>query len=217
MLESFAESILSQQWGWENVRRDAFQLLAWGYADAEATIRQEDLEVNITGMLAGAMDNRLSFAQIPPRFILYNVKEEAHVNTSGKLGNQRPRIDIVVEHTGNRPAKKYVFEAKRCAKRYKGGIKWYVKGVENFLTLDYARNAPEASIVGLIQSDTSVYWRAQLSTQTAKDVALCCEVHPASINVIADLPDMVVSTHRRNDTSLIDLYHVFLDCKKPGT
>lgn len=217
MLESLAESILSQQWGWESVRRDAFQLLAWGYTDSQVAIRREHLEVNITGILADAMDKRLTYPEPPVHFILYNVKEEAHVNTSGKLGNQRPRIDIIVEHTGNRPAKKYVFEAKRCAKKYKEGIKWYVKGVENFLTLDYARDAPEASIIGLVQSDTSIHWRAQLRAKTAENAALCCEAYPTDVNVVDDLPDMVVSTHRRNDTSLIDLYHVFLDCKKPGT
>ena len=214
MIDALAEAILSQEWGWHSVRRDAFQLLAWGYADAQMRIRREHLEVNITGILSDAMENKLIHGQLPARFILYNVKEEAHVNNTGKLGINRSRLDIVVEHTGNRPYKKYVFEAKRCDRGYKGDIKWYGEGINSFLTLDYAREAPEASVVGLVQTDTPEHWKNELIAHAANEHSLMCEVHPTDVDVVADLPGMVVSTHRRADASLIDLYHVFLDCKK---
>lgn len=216
MIDALAEAILSQKWGWDSIRRDAFQLLAWGYADAEAKIRQETLEVNITGMLSEAMDNKLSYGQLPARFALYNVKEEAHVNKPGRVGNTRTRLDIMVEHTGQRPYRKYVLEAKRCSKNYRGGIKWYVKGIESFLALDYAEDAPEASVIGLVQKDTIEHWKDELRTYAPAGNSLRYETTPADTNIVDELPCMTVSTHRREDDSLIDLYHIFLDCRNPS-
>src|SRR5437588_67668 len=37
-------NILSHEWGWDNIRRDVFQLVAWGYRCKEKEIRQRRLE-----------------------------------------------------------------------------------------------------------------------------------------------------------------------------
>lgn len=206
MVETSAETILSYEWGWSKFRRDVFQLLAWGYQDAKARIQQEHLEENITELLREAIDDRLQQdSSLPARFILYNAKNEDPISGTGRRGKARPKVDITIEHTGNRPYKRYRLEAKRCARKYKSGIKWYADGIKVYVQRTYAREAPEAAVVGLVQSDTPAHWKAQLQKT----------VQATDITVISDLSNMAVSTHHRDDGSLIDLYHVFLDCTKP--
>lgn len=214
-INSSAEVIVSPAWGWDNVRRDAFQLIAWGYQLAEVAIRQQHLEERITGLIRKGINQKLN--DYPgPRFEIYVPLNEDPIDDTGELGKDRPLVDISIVCGRGAPRKTYRFEAKRCAKN-SNPISWYTKGIEVYVNRTYARDAPEASVIGLVQTDTSVYWKTQLRKKTKQDQALHCKVHPADVEVVADLPGIVVSTHRREDHSLIDLYHVFLDCRKPSS
>jgi hypothetical protein len=65
----------------------------------------------------------------------------------------------------------------------------------------------------LVQSDTSQYWKARLTSKLKTDASLSCQAPLEDIDLIFDLSDMSVSQHLRTDSSVISLYHVFLDCK----
>jgi hypothetical protein len=192
-LDEHSGAILSHQWAWNNFRLDVFSLFALGYQDAKDEIQPEHLEENITGLLRKAMHRRLSSGLgIPEHFILYNMKNEDPVDDTGKLGTSRPRVDVTVEHTGNRPYRHYIFEAKRCYKSYKGGIKWFAEGIESFIKRDYARDAPEASVVGLVQSDTCEEWREKLKVHVAGEPSLNCKSLPADVTLTPDLKTIAV-------------------------
>ena len=208
--------ILSAEWAWQNFREDVLQLIVWGYQDAEAEIRRREMEEDITGLIRRSINDKLDEEELPLRFRMYSAKGEDHVDDAGKLGKQRPRVDILIESgVGRLPRKRYRFEAKRCArKRFnsKYKIEWYAEGITEFVTGTYALNAPEAGMLGLMQSDDALYWKGELSTHLSTDATLACNSALTDVNLPADIPNVSVSQHRRHDESLIDLYHVFLDC-----
>jgi hypothetical protein len=208
--------ILSVEWAWPSVREDVLQLIAWGFQGAQDEIRQLVLEEDITGLIRKHINDKLDDEELPIRFRLYSAKGEDHVDDTGKLGKKRPRVDILIEcSVGRLPRKRYRFEAKRCARnlfnsKYK--IEWYAEGIAEFVAGIYARHDPEAGMLGLMQSDRAQYWKKDLSAHLDKDPALACQSGLTDVNLIADLPDVAVSQHKRVDGSLIDLYHIFLDC-----
>jgi len=210
-------NILSHEWGWDNIRRDVFQLVAWGYQRKEKEIRQRRLEEDITGLLRQGINETLDELDddLLPRFQLYSAHNEDPVDDHGTSGKKRPRVDVLIECSGSQPRKRYRLEAKRCArKKYKSkyNIDWYAQGISAFLTGLYAKDSPEGGLLGLMQSDDEKYWKKELSIKLENDVSLCCQSPLSKVEPTSDLLDITVSVHKRSDGSAIDLYHVFLDC-----
>lgn len=209
--------ILSQAWGWDNIRSDVFQLVAWSYQRKEKEIRQRRLEVDITGLIRMGIDEVLDELDddLWPRFQFYSAHNEDPVDNHGLFGNERPRVDVLIECSGSRPRKRYRLEAKRCArKKYKSkyNISWYAQGISAFLNGLYAKDSPEGGLLGLMQSDDAKHWKKELSTKLKDDASLCCQSLLSDVEPTPDLADMAVSVHQRSDGSAIDLYHAFLDC-----
>jgi len=67
-------NILSSEWGWDNIRRDVFQLVAWGYQRKEKEIRQCRLEEDITGLIRQGINEALDELDddLYSRFQLYS-------------------------------------------------------------------------------------------------------------------------------------------------
>lgn len=210
-------NILSPEWGWDNIRRDVFQLVAWGYQRKEKEIRQRHLEEDITGLIRMGIDETLDDLDddLWSHFQIYSVHNEDPVDNRGTFGKSRPRVDVLIECRGSRPRKRYRLEAKRCArKKYKSkyNIDWYAQGISVFLNGLYAKDSPEGGLLGLMQSDDEQYWKKELSAKLTSDTSLCCQSPLSEVESSPDLPDVTVSLHRRSDGSAIDLYHIFLDC-----
>lgn len=210
-------NILSHEWGWDNIRRDVFQLVAWGYRRKEKEIRQQRLEEDITGLIRKGINETLDELDdnLLPRFQLYSAHNEDPVDDHGTSGNKRRRVDVLIECSGSQPRTRYRLEAKRCARRkYKSkyNIDWYAQGISAFLNGLYAKDSPEGGLLGLMQSDDAKYWKNKLSTKLKNDASLCCQSLLSDVEPTPDLPDMTVSAHQRSDGSAIHLYHAFLDC-----
>ncbi len=210
-------NILSQEWGWNNIRSDVFQLVAWGYQRKEQEIRQRRLEEDITGLIRMGINETLDELDdyLFPRFQLYSAHNEDPVDDHDTFGKKRSRVDVLIECSGSRPRKRYRLEAKRCARRKhnsKYNIDWYAQGISAFLNGLYAKDSPEGGLLGLMQSDDAKYWKKELSTKLKNDVSLCCQSLLSDVDPTPDLSDMTVSAHQRSDGSAIDLYHTFLDC-----
>src|SRR5207245_10526881 len=95
------------------LRQDAHQLLAWGYADTRPRLAKAKDEYEITGLLADGMDARINSPHTPDRFMLYAIHNEKPISPAGELGKKRPRLDIQIERCGVRPKPHFTFEAKR--------------------------------------------------------------------------------------------------------
>src|SRR6266852_8145375 len=205
-------NILSSEWGWDNIRRDVFQLVAWGYQRKEKEIRQCRLEEDITGLIRQGINEALDELDdgLYSRFQLYSAHNEDPVDDHGTSGKKRPRVDVLIECSGSRPRKRYRLEAKRCARRKynsKYNIDWYAQGISAFLNGLYAKDSPEGGLLGLMQSDDTKYWKKELSTKLQKDVSLSCQSSLSEVDPMPHLLNITVSLHQRSNGSAIVLYH----------
>lgn len=209
-LNSFARS--SYDYGF---RRDAHQLLAWGYQDVLPQINCNLTEEEITGIIVEAIEKRLDDPSTPEKFDRYSIDEEKPISVEGRKGKKRRRLDLVVVSGHSRPRPKYIFEAKRLRKNGypiseyvgKDGLQCYIKGI-------YASQYPEAAMVGYIQSDAAIYWENKLKRRFNHDPNndLCIKQILQKTQVITSLPDAWVSEHERVVSASITVYHIFLNC-----
>jgi hypothetical protein len=209
-LNSFARS--SYDYGF---RRDAHQLLAWGYQDVLPQIHCNLREEEITGIIVEAIEKRLDDPSTPEKFDRYSIDEEKPISVEGRKGKKRRRLDLVVVSGHSRPRPKYIFEAKRLRKNGypiseyvgKDGLQCYIKEI-------YASKYPEAAMVGYIQSDAATYWENELKRRFNHDPNndLCIKQILQKTQVITSLPDAWVSEHERVASGSITMYHIFLNC-----
>jgi hypothetical protein len=209
-LNSFARS--SYDYGF---RRDAHQLLVWGYQDALPEIHCNLQEEEITGLIVAAMEKRLDDPSTPEKFDRYSVDEEKPIAVEGRKGKKRRRLDLVVVSGHSRPRPKYIFEAKRLRKngypigKYVGedGLQCFVKGV-------YASQYTEAAMIGYVQSDAARYWESELKRSFDEDLHnnLCIKRLLQKVQVLSSVPDVWVSEHERITGSSIAMYHIFFNC-----
>jgi len=211
-LNSFARS--SYDYGF---RRDAHQLLAWGYQDALPELHCNLQEEEITGLIVEAIEKRLDNSSTPEKFDRYSVDEEKPISVEGRKGKKRRRLDLVVVSGHTRPRPKYIFEAKRLRKnsypigKYVGedGLQCFVKGV-------YASQYPEAAMVGYVQSDTASYWESELKRSFDGDPNNDLRIIQLlqKVQVLSSMLNVWVSEHERVTGSSIATYHIFLNCSE---
>lgn len=196
-------------------RRDAHQLIAWGYQDALPSIHCKLLEEEITGLIVEAIENKLDDPFTPERFDRYSIDEEKPIAVEGRQGKKRRRLDLVVVSGHSRPRPRYIFEAKRLRKngypigKYLGkdGLSCFIQGV-------YSSQYPEAAMIGYIQSDIASYWESELQRSFNKDLNndLCIVKLLQKAKVLSSMPDVWLSMHKRTVGDIITVYHIFLNC-----
>lgn len=201
-------------------RRDAHQLLAWGYQDALAEIHCNLQEEEITGLIVEAMEQRLDAPSTPETFDRYSIDEEKPIAVEGRKGKKRRRLDLVVVSGHSRPRPKYIFEAKRLRKNGYSIGKYVGKdGLQCFVNEVYASQYPEAAMVGYVQSDPTSYWESELKRSFDGDLYNDLRITQLlqKVQVLSSVPDVWVSEHERITGSAIAVYHIFLNCSASST
>lgn len=205
------------------LREDAHLLLAWGYADARRELPNARDEYDITGLLANAMDRRISDPATPERFMLYSVHNERPISPNAELGKDRPKLDIQIEHCGVRPKRHYTFEAKRLRDDNRASaadtLAHYLgdEGVGRFVVGRYESERVEAAMLGCIQAHDPAFWVRLLEGVFVDDVAsgrnkFSLVENFRRCSVIPELADEASSSHKRANGSVIRLLHIFLSC-----
>lgn len=196
-------------------RRDAHQLLEWGYQDALAEIHCNLQEEEITGLIAEAMEQRFNAPSTPETFDRYSIDEEKPIAVEGRKGKKRRRLDLVVVSGHSRPRPKYIFEAKRLRKNgYSIGKYVGEDGLQCFVKEVYASQYPETAMVGYVQSDPISYWESELKRSFDRDLNNDLRITQLlqKVQVLSSVPDVWVSEHERITGSAIAVYHIFLNC-----
>lgn len=199
----------------EQFRRDAHQLIAWGYQDARNRMASNMEEEDISGFITEAIKNRLDSPDAPSWVEHYFVDDEVRIGHGNRTGKARRRLDIVVESNIVRPRPRFVFEAKRLRKNshpignYVGG-----EGLQRFIQGHYASQCPEAAMLGYIQTSDAAYWIAELTRAFDSDANdnLRIRKNLDRVQVIESLSDELMSRHERRASDSITIYHVFLVC-----
>jgi len=206
------------------LREDAHQLLAWGYLDTHSELSVARDEYDITGLIAAAMDRRISDPQTPERFTVYSVHNERPISPHGELGKNRPRLDIEIERCAARPKRYFTVEAKRlrddAVSSIADTLAYYLgdEGVGRFVAARYAVESVEAAMLGCIQAHDAQFWFGRISDTFTQDKAsgrnLFCLIGGLSWeSVIPDLPNEATSSHKRTGHNPIRLFHIFVDCR----
>lgn len=193
-------------------RRDAHQMLEWGYRDARRGIRANHDEADITGLIVSAIKRRLS-TTAPARFNRYSIADDSPQGGAGRTGIRRRRVDIIIETTTTRPRLHYIFEAKRLQRgSHTLGTYLGKEGLLRFLTGVYANEALEAAMVGYVQNARMDEWETQLKDALA-GIGASLISGPEMYSIIPDLPHTLMTTHRRESLPDIVIFHVLLDCR----
>lgn len=195
-------------------RRDAHQLLEWGYVDARAELSSDLDEPTITGLIAEAIRRRLS-GSAPRRYDRYFLADDLPQEGEQRTGIRRLRVDIVVERSGTRPRLHYIMEAKRL-RRGSHSIGQYIggDGLQRFLRGSYAANALEAAMVGYVQSESVETWAKQLEEASglSTDNSLDVVERLWRLGPLGELKHRWSSTHMRSSGTEITICHILLAC-----
>jgi len=195
-------------------RRDAHQLLAWGYQRAAGQINSAQEETDITGFIAEAIEDLID-NEAPPEYLRYCADEDRPFSSERRTGKNRKRLDIVIKDNGGiRPKPRYTFEAKRL--RRKGHpLSVYLgrAGLRRFVTGEYASSAPEAAMLGYVQSETLDVWAEQLEEALPKRrTGLKLTQGLMRTVVVMELTHCWTSRHQRGEADEVTVCHILLNC-----
>jgi hypothetical protein len=199
----------------KSFRKDAHQLLAWGYQDSLSKIHVNLQEEEITGFIGEAIEGKLNDGNTDERFDRYFLNEEKFISSQRRTGKARLRLDIVIQYSGSKPRPVYIFEAKRLRKG-SHSIGGYTgqDGMQCFIDGRYASQYPEAAMIGYLQSDDYSYWEQELNRKFNQDTDNKLQLNSelSQIEIISSLPHEYFSQHQRVSGNSIIIYHIFLDC-----
>ena len=195
-------------------RRHCHELLAIGYAKLDAASLRDEEETVITGKLALAMNYALESSDAPTWAAYFIVLDDPPVNAPGRTGKRRRRVDIEVVKTqrGKRP--RFQFEAKRLC--HSGSVTEYVgpDGMGLFLAGEYARNHPEAGMLGYVQDRTPNDWAAKIEERLSGDRTKYGVTNDGDFrqqNLTPALDNTYHSAHDRPSVGRpISIFHTFL-------
>ncbi len=207
---------------WPEFRLHVHKLIAWGYEDARSKIGQDREEEEITGFIAEAIQERLSFPRCPRWCRRYALKEDNPVPGKSLTGKRRKVPDFIFELTIP-PRPWYIFEAKRLRQHKDFRESYYLgnKGLGRFLRGEYASNYLEAGMIGYVQCDTLDDWTDRLKRYLVEDMReknckLRSKSSPREELVLNAFPKEWVSERERNTGKEIAIYHILLDCCSNG-
>lgn len=200
-------------------REHAHLLVHWGYEDVRHRIQppvniQDEDEESITGFLVVAIKGRLAALDQANWCKYYSVHEESPIETEGRFGKRRFRVDLIIESASEGRCE-YIFEAKALKKnkhpvgRYTGS-----DGMGCFISGKYASRYDEAGMLGYVQSDGLAEWKDKVRRKIDQDAKkLSLTGSQRDEQVIDAFPLEWVSEHNRNSgRRSITIYHILLDC-----
>lgn len=199
-------------------RTDVHQLLAWGYADSRSHITADAEEEVITADIAEAIYHRINAPGTPEKYCRYAIHNAHFVSPTGQTGKRQLKLDLMLEQTGIKPHRHFVFEAKRLKTgahpigKYTGD-----EGLGAFTAGLYGANDPEAAMIGYIQNRDASYWFSELERVFAEDEsngkkALKITERLRKITVVRELADEWASEHQRPNRVPIHVFHILLNC-----
>jgi hypothetical protein len=195
-------------------RRHCHRFLATGYREALSRIRNEpDEETDITGYICEALEKW--FRRNPQQSAGFFIKDDPPIGGTGKTGKRRPRTDIVIGYAaGVRP--EFFFEAKRLHRSKAAGSRYTsADGMGCFISGRYASQCHEAAMIGYVQTDSLERWHDDIQKHV-QDKAQQLKVESTDVNLSFEsaFPLEWSSTHSRDGSLSVRLFHVLLDCRK---
>lgn len=176
---------------WQTFRAHVHIMLLAGYRLAKSSIGISDPEEDISGALVKHIKHYQDDPEAPEWGAHYSAQNEVPELWGTRKGKQHQRKDVVFEWCSLRPRLYYVFEAKRLCTGFTES-KYFKEGLLRFVREEYARDNPEAAMLGYVQEHTIADWNQRLqqwATRHAHDLGhqSSCILYPA----IAEFPDEI--------------------------
>lgn len=191
-------------------------LIELGYKKARSKFNSITEETEITSHIYEAIQDIIEDPRSTFDWTNFEVSEDAKVRKPSVYGKFKPRIDIIVILLGIRGLRpKYLFEAKRLrASGYP--VSKYIgsEGVQCFTTGLYAKEFPEAAMLGYIQSNSIILWKTKIKKAIDKNAKILELQEPQqNYNGLNAFPEEWFSLHTRSSVGRpLKIYHILLDC-----
>ena len=154
------------------LRIHVHQLIAEGYARMDKGAFADEQEPAITGELVREMRAwQESENGVPEWAACYSIHDDPPLSVDGKLGKNRPRVDIEFERMANGPRPRLRFEAKRLSSPTGHTVAGYLgnDGLGCFLSGKYPMTHGEAGMLGYVQSEDELKWAERIATTLQRD------------------------------------------------
>ena len=193
------------------LRSHALMLIALGYARMSPANFKAAEEDAITGELTREMQAVIESEFAPEWTGHYSVQEQVRANAPGKLGKDRPIVDIEFERHkhGRRPRLR--FEAKRLGPNHRAKGYFGDGGLDAFVTGYYDRTHEDTGMLGYVQSHDEAKWAGKLAKASAdRTTQLSIEKQWAEFSG-EGFPAFTYSTqHRDRSGKNLNVLHVLL-------
>ena len=201
-------------------RRQVFELLRRGYERLDFLAFQDSEEEDITGELIREIRNVTEDRSSPSWAQRYAIHDDPKINSPGRLGKRRLRLDIEFERTGTSEQgdgkhPRYPFEAKRLSSQTHAKMDKYLgtDGLRQFLSGNYASEQDEAGMLGYVQSEKPSDWARKAHDKFIKEtelLQLCFDGNLKRVDNLANFDNCYRSKHNRPSVGKpITLFHVF--------
>ena len=196
-------------------RKQVFELLRRGYERLDPPDFQDSEEEDITGELIREIRNVIEDRLGPSWAQHYAIHDDPKINTPGRLGKRRLRLDIEFERTCAGKHPRYPFEAKRLSSQtHEMGKYLGPDGLRQFLSGNYACEQNEAGMIGYVQSETPLDWARKAHDKFVKNrkmLNLCFDGEWKPVDNLAKFDNCYRSKHNRPPVGKsITLFHMFL-------
>lgn len=210
-LETTAQAIYHR-----SIAKHVHALLHMGYTRMTPHAFQHCEEPAITGELVTAIRAATETPDAPRWVRHYTIHDDPPLNTGGRQGRHRRRVDIEFERAQYGPRPRFQFEAKRLCNASSVGHYLGPEGLGCFLAAEdaYAQEHHEAGMLGYIQVDTESAWAARIQAgleQSPTRHALLNDGVWHSVVMNPSLQCTYCTKHDRAAPQLpLTIYHVLL-------
>jgi hypothetical protein len=201
----------------KSIAKHVHELLWMGYSRMIPQVFQHSEETDITGALIKMIREATEAMNAPSWVKSYTIHDDPPLNTEGRQGRRRRRVDIEFERTQRGPRPRFQLEAKRLGDTktsvglYLGpdGLGCFFAGRDA-----YAQGHTEAGMLGYVQTDTEKSWAARIQAALAQAptrYSLMDTGQWERVVIIPTLYHTYCTKHNRVARRLpLTLYHILL-------
>lgn len=193
--------------------RHVHQLVAAGYRRLDKSTLSHQEETVITGLLVREIRNYVEGPMAPTWAASFAVHDDPPIESFGRLGRSRPRVDIELERVLPGPRPRFQFEAKRLYRWTSVSDYLGTGGLQNFTSGTYATGHADAGMLGYVQARSVQEWVDQIQERMEamrQKLLLGLEGSAWSTRSYPELDNSYASLHQRSE-GMIAIHHTFLD------
>ncbi len=194
--------------------RHCHDLLGMGYKRLNPQSLVTAEETVITGELVDAIRAVTEDPRSPRWVAHYECADDPPLTTPGRQGKRRRRVDIAFVRTQRGPRPRFQIESKRL--HHKASLNDYLgqEGLGRILSGAYARQHPDAGMLGYVQVDKPADWANKLRQRLAGPGGKFAVRKDGAFGDVKLCPGLSYTYHSGHDRATlhrpVEVYHTLL-------